>query len=145
MNCFADSSAIVKLYSDELGASPVRNLGAMYVSQLCRVEVPAALWRKNRMRLVSTNDTRLLVRAFENDLFSSSGPLVPIRVTAGILDRTAALLAVHALRAYDAVQLATAGEARVIDPACGVFAAFDVGLRAAAASQGFHLLPAELP
>lgn len=143
--CFADSSAIVKLYSDEIGGASVRELAAMYVSQLCRVEVPAALWRKNRMGVVSTNDTRVLIRAFENDLFSTSGPLVPIRTTAAVLDRAAILLAAYALRAYDAVQLSTAGEARGIDPTCGVFAAFDLDLRAAAADQGFHLLPAKLP
>ena len=40
---FADSSALVKLYADELGADMVRALSPLIISQLARVEVPAAL------------------------------------------------------------------------------------------------------
>ena len=40
---FADSSAIVKLYVDEIGADAGRRLRLVTVSQIARVEVPAAL------------------------------------------------------------------------------------------------------
>jgi uncharacterized protein len=53
----------------------------------------------------------------------------------------ARLAAVHGLRAHDAVQLATARAVRAADPAVARFAAFDRGLRAAAAVEGFTPVP----
>ena len=48
MTCFADSSALVKLYADEDGARSIRLLGLLVVSEIARAEVPAALWHKQR-------------------------------------------------------------------------------------------------
>jgi uncharacterized protein len=45
----------------------------------------------------------------------------------------------HALRAYDAVQLASALAVREIDPRCSHFARFDANLRRAAGRAGFAL------
>ena len=141
MSVFADSSAIVKLYADEEGHERVRTLDAMVVSAIARVEVPAALWRKNRMGELNARDARTLVRAFEHDLASTTGPLVALPLTNEILERAAELTATHGLRAYDAVQLASARAARLIEPECSTFAAFDGGLSEAAAREGFALLP----
>lgn len=141
MTVFADTSAVVKLYADEAGSDGIRVLEAMFVSQLCRVELPAALWRKNRLKALTAGDARILITAFENDLFRADGRLSPIRITAGILDDAATLTATHGLRAYDAVQLATACAARGIDPQCDTLAAFEGELREAAAREGFLLLP----
>ena len=58
-----------------------------------------------------------------------------------MLDAAAALTATHGLRAYDAVQLASAITARKVEPRCDAFAAFDDRLREAAAREGFSLLP----
>jgi hypothetical protein len=44
------------------------------------------------------------------------------------------------VRAYDAVQLASALAARAANPGCREFACFDEGLRAAAAREGFALV-----
>ena len=49
------------------------------------------------------------------------------------------------LRAYDAVQLSTALAVRRVDESCTVFAAFDRSLRTAAATEGFELMPSDLP
>lgn len=54
---FADSSALVKLYADELGVDVVRAVPSLIISQLARVEVPAALWRKHRLGELSAADT----------------------------------------------------------------------------------------
>jgi hypothetical protein len=59
-----------------------------------------------------------------------------------VLDAAAAALPTHNLRAYDAVQLASAIAARDADPLCTSFACFDSELREAAATAGFELLPA---
>ena len=144
MTVFADTSAVVKLYADEVGSEMVRSLEAVTVSQLCRVEVPAALWRKNRRNGLPVSDTLILVRLFENDLFGADAVLAPIRITSGILDDAARLTEIHSLRAYDAVQLATAKVAREVDSDCRSMAAFDVQLRTASAREGFLLIPAEL-
>jgi predicted nucleic acid-binding protein len=64
-----------------------------------------------------------------------------VPVSEVILDVAARLTGVHGLRAYDAVQLATAQLVASADPDCRTFAAFGKTLRAAAVGEGFTLLP----
>lgn len=145
MTVFADSSALVKLYADEPGHEAVREEPTYVVSQLARVEVPSALWRKVRTRELEAADAGVLVAEFEADYSGADGEeprLVAVLVTAAILDVAARLSAVHGLRAYDAVQLASALAAREVEPRCSRLAAFDAGLRSAAAAEGWALLPA---
>lgn len=141
---FADSSALVKLYADEPGADDVRSLSPLIVSQLARVEVPAALWRKHRLGELSAEDATLLVAAFEADYFGAEDEperFFVIAMTASILDDAAQLVAVHGLRAYDSVQLASA-RSTLSEFSEGVaFLAFDQTLRAAAARERLELLP----
>lgn len=144
MSVFADSSALVKLYADEEGHATIRNLGSLVVSQVARVEVPAALWRKHRMRELGPEDTQVLTAAFEADYFGTEDEeprFAAIRILDHILDEATQLCATHSLRAYDGVQLASALAARRADAGCGGFAAFDRDLRGAAASAGFELVP----
>jgi uncharacterized protein len=148
LSTFADSSALVKFYADEADHEHVRGLAGIAVAQLARVEVPAALWHKQRMGELSANDTRLLTADFEADYFgANSDPprFAAVAATAGILDEAAGLCASHGLRAYDAVQLSSALAARRADAGCTAFAAFDRSLRAAAAAEGFELVPPDLP
>ena len=141
---FADSSALVKLYADEADAELVRSLFPMVVSQLARVEVPAALWRKHRTGELSAADAALLVEAFEADYFGTEDEaerFLVLAVSTTILDSAAQLAGIHGLRAYDAVQLASACSTRVEVPDGVQFAAFDDGLRSAAAREGLRLVP----
>ena len=141
---FADSSALVKLYADEPGSDIVRAQARLTVSQLTRVEVPAALWRKHRLGELSATDTGVLVNAFEADYFGTEqnpADFLTVTVTAQILDRAARLVAVHNLRAYDAVQLASAFAVNAVLPEGVTFLAFDKTLRAAAAAEGLRVLP----
>lgn len=141
---FADSSALVKLYADESDADAVRSQPLLVVSQLARVEVPAALWRKHRLGELSASDTGVLVAAFEADYFGTEedpARLFVVTVTAHILDHAARLVGVHGLRAYDAVQLASACAVSAAVPQGAAFLAFDKLLRAASASEGLELLP----
>lgn len=147
MSTFADSSALVTLYADERGHEHVRSLTAVAVSVVARVEVPAAIWRKSRSNGLPADDAAVLVAAFEADYFGTSADpprFSAIMVTPAVLDDAARCAAVHGLRAYDAVQLSSARAAVAADPACTTFAAFDKGLRAAAAAEGFRLLPADV-
>jgi hypothetical protein len=139
-----DSSALVKLYADEPGRSAVRALDVIVVSCLARVEVPAAIWRKQRRGELREGDAALLVVEFEADYFGTPGDGPRFIVTglpASVLDAAARFVAFRALRAYDAVQLASACAARDADPGCAAFACADRRLRAAAEAEGFELLP----
>jgi predicted nucleic acid-binding protein len=144
VSVFADASALVKLYADEAGAQLVRDLEVLVVAQVSRVEVPAALWRKHRSGELSVDEARLLVAEFEADLFGTADQeprFAVVAVSQPIYDDAARLVAVHGLRAYDAVQLAAGRAARAVDPGCDEVAAFDRHLRAAAAKEGFGLVP----
>jgi len=145
MTTFADSSALVKLYVDEPGHQDVRGLHPLLACELARVEVPAALWRKQRMGVITPAQASVLVAAFEVDYHGAADQarrFVAVGVTGAVLDAAARLCAVHRLRAHDAVQLATAQAAATVLPDCRAFAAFDASLRAAAAMEGFALVPA---
>ena len=140
----ADSSALVKLYADEVGADTVRGVDAFVVSALARVEVPAALMRKVRAGALAAATAGVLLREFEADWRGSGGRprFAAVPATAEVLEDAARHAAVHGLRAYDAVQLASAIAARTADDALQEFACFDSDLRAAAVREGFRLLPA---
>lgn len=143
-----DSSALVKLYSDESGHRVVRRLAAMVVSQVARVEVPAALWRKQRTGQLSAAEVQVLVADFESDWFGTPDEQSRFAVVAlvpGVLEDAARLTGTHGLRALDAIQLASGRAARAAAPSCGTFAALDERLRAAAAAEGFALVPARAP
>ena len=144
MTAFVDSSALVKLYADEDGASAIRRLDAMVVSAVARVEVPAAVWRKARMRQLDAADARVLIDDFEADwhgTLNADPRFAAVAVTGNVLESSAHLAAVHGLRAYDAIQLGSAITARAAAPRLRVLAAFDAALRDAAAAEGFTLLP----
>lgn len=145
MSVFADSSAVVKLYADEPDSHAMRGLDdALVVSQLTRVEVPSALWRKSRTGALTTTQAAVLVADFESHWFGSdvAGRRYDVSApTEAVCEAAARLVAVHGLRAYDAVQLATATRVRDVHPETRTFAVFDVDLRAAAAAEGFMLLP----
>jgi uncharacterized protein len=139
---FADSSALVKLYADEVGAERVRQQPRLVISQMARVEVAAALWRKHRMGDISASSARVLVAEFEADFFGTEEEpprFITVAVTPAMLESAARLVAVHGLRAYDAVQLASAVAARGASGGDLAFLAFDGALCTAAAAEGFDL------
>lgn len=142
---FADSSAVVKLYADEQGTDDVRTApGPLVVSHLARVEVPAALWRKVRMGELDAPDAHLLTRAFKADFAGAPGDEPRFGVVAlahRVLDEAARLVPLHGLRAADAIQLASAIEARRAVPDCATVVCYDTDLRRAAAAEGFALTP----
>lgn len=145
MTAFADSSALVKLYAEEEGSEQVAALGVpLVVSLLARVEVPAAIWRKRRLGELSDSDAGILVCAFEADWFGSprrQPRFLVVGAVPEVLEEAARLVAVHGLRAYDGVQLASALAAHRADSACDTLSAFDGALRSSAATEGLRLVP----
>ena len=112
MTVFADSSALVKIYIPEAGHQAIsENREPVVISQLARVEVPAAFWRKHRTGELAASDAAILAEDFEHDY--QGDPAGPPRFSVLPISeerlRVAALaVARHGLRAYDAVQLASA-------------------------------------
>jgi uncharacterized protein len=141
---FADSSALVKLYASEADDDVVRALGAVDVSELCLVEVTSALWRKHRGGTLSREETATLVRRLQADLSGTDAReprFVMVPLASPMLRDAAGLTGVHPIAAGDAIQLASALAARRADPECRTFACFDRRLRAAAAAEGFAVVP----
>ena len=144
MNVYGDSSALVKLYATEPGSDEVREIDRFAAAQTTRVEVPAALWRMNRMRMLTPRLTAALIGEFEADWFgdeTGERRFGIVRMTSLVLEDAARLTGVHGLRGYDAIQLASAKAVRAADPSITTFAVFDGLLRDAAATEGFVLLP----
>ncbi|MGH2585290.1 MAG: type II toxin-antitoxin system VapC family toxin [Dehalococcoidia bacterium] len=144
---FADSSALVKLYADEPHASQVRDLEVVVVSQLARVEIPAAVWLKHRIGVLAREQAEVLVQQFEADYRGEEGGEITfdvIRVDEPVLARAARLAGSRGLRAYDAVQLATALTAHEKVDEVDAFACFDDQLRQAAAAESLEVWPSEL-
>jgi uncharacterized protein len=148
LTAFADSSALVKLYVDEVDHEVVRTAPTLVISALARVEVVAAIWRKQRMNELTVEDAGLLTAAFEFDYYGDHDVVqrfIVIDVVDDVLDQAALVAARHGLRGYDAVQLATALSARAEVPELDTMLAFDAQLRRAAAVEGLTLEPASPP
>jgi uncharacterized protein len=134
----------VKLYADEPGHQEIQALQLLVVSAITRVEVPSALWRKARTGELDDSTASLLVSAFELDFHgdpTSEPRFTVLSLTEHVLLAAAREAAHHALRAYDAVQLASALAVRETDPRCSHFACFDAELRRAASRESFTLVP----
>jgi predicted nucleic acid-binding protein len=141
---FVDASAGVKRYVDEVGSDLVAGLDDLAVSALTRVEIPSALWRKQREGRLSVDQVAVLLEAFEVDWHGTATEEPRFAVVAAgpeVLVLAAELLGRHDLRAGDAVQLASALTVEDLSPEPVAFACFDARLREAAAREGFRLLP----
>lgn len=139
MIAFADSSAVVKRYADEAGAELVRSHDVLVVSALARVEVPAAFWGKVRTGELAVDDASVLHDAFTADWSHDATPYVPVAAELGVLVLAADVSRRHGLRAYDAVQLASALAVRSAGVELEAFLCFDERLAAAAAREGLSV------
>jgi predicted nucleic acid-binding protein len=147
LTAFFDASALVKLYVQEPGTEIVRSVEEPpMISELTRVELPSALWRKHRIGQLSAHAASRLTAEFEADYYSEGGGtrLAVMRISDRTMATAANLLARADLRAADAIQLASAVVAREVGREVTAFAAFDSRLRDAAAIEGFTLIPPTL-
>jgi predicted nucleic acid-binding protein len=144
---FCDASAIVKQYVPEPGAETMTALdGRLIVSDLSAVEVPSAIWRKQRMGELAPEDASVLLAAFGHDLCGGTYEApryAAVSLGSEVLRRAADLLPRHELRPSDAIQLASAIVARGSLEFCDTFATFDRRLGIAAAAEGFSVIPSE--
>jgi len=148
VSIFADTSATVKLYLPEPGHEFVRAIEQpLVISWLTLVEVPSALWGKHRGGALSLHATVALNAAFQLDVRGAADReprFQTVRFDERVLQTAADLVGRTPLRAGDAIQLASAVQARAAAREITHFAAFDGGLRSAAAIEGFALVPRQL-
>lgn len=140
---FLDASAVVKRYADEAGSGWVRQItdpkaqNTILVSDITLAEVTAALAAKQRAPKGMTLDqrNRVLSRFFQD----CDEHFTLVSIDRLVIDRAVDLAQRHRLRAYDAVQLATALEASAITQAQTLpaltFVAADTDLLVAAAAE----------
>lgn len=109
MILYLDTSALVKLYAEEPGRgevqSSVQGARVVAVSEIGYVEARSALARKEREGAFSTDEHDAAVERLRRDFREV---YLPRPVTGEVIARAGDLTREHALRAYDAVHLATA-------------------------------------
>lgn len=144
-NYYLDTSALVKCYVvGEVGSAWVQNLtdrrvgNLLLLSQLALVEVAAALARKEREREITPEERRRYLGLFVWDCRRHQYHLLPNAET--ILRQAADLTYRRALRAYDAIHLATALQANQLIRNAGAipltFVSADSRLCAAGQDEG---------
>ena len=108
---FLDTSTVVKRYVQETGTAWVQALADpasghfLYVARITDVEMTAAIARRRRLGNLSPVQATLAMHAFRQD-FAQQYRIVELTIP--LLQRASELADRHVLRAYDAVQLATA-------------------------------------
>ena len=111
---FFDTSALVKRYSRETGTAWMLGLfrrpagHRLYVLRITGVEAAAALTRKRRGSHITADEAARALARLRRDL---GARLRIVEVTPALLTNAMTLAEKHALRGYDAVQLAGVLEA----------------------------------
>ena len=135
---FVDSSALVKRYVLETGTAWVQTLTApaaghsLFLVRITLVETVAALTRQERGGHVSAQAAAMALADFEYDF---THQYFVVEVSAALVAQAAALARSHALRGYDAVQLAAALQVHALAPSLTLLSA-DTGLNAATTAEG---------
>jgi uncharacterized protein len=146
---FIDSSGLVKRYVQEVGTLWVRGITrhspstAIYIARITAVEVTSAVARRRKGRTLTSVKASSILHRFRQHL---AGRYTVIEITPVLFNDAMRLANTHALRAYDAVQLAAALEIRQQRQKAGLgpvtLISADQALNAAAAAEG---LPVDDP
>ena len=136
MNLYLDTSALVKLYVEEEGSATVREAVAgadsVATAAVAYVEARAAFARRRRERRLSSDDYRRTVHELDTDWEH----YLLLELTSTLIRRAAEFAETHALRAYDAVHLASAKILRERLQGPIHFACWDYNLMTAARREG---------
>ena len=140
---FLDSSAVVKRYVSESGTAWILNLtdpvvsNQLHLVRITGVEVVSAITRRTRGTSLSITDAATALSDFRYD-FSRAYRIVEI--TASLIGHAMQLAETHALRGYDAVQLAAALDVQAYWLALNMpvltLVSADIALNAAAIAEG---------
>jgi len=140
---FLDSSAVVKRYVSETGTAWILSLtdpvvgNHIHIARITGVEVVSAITRRMHSGSLSTADAATALSDFRYD-FSRAYRIVDI--SASLIVHAMQLAEIHALRGYDAVQLAAALEVNSYRLTLGIpiftLVSADTALNAAATAEG---------
>jgi uncharacterized protein len=143
---FVDSSGLVKCYANEIGSAWIMGItdaaagNEIFVVRITAVEVVSALTRRARGGSISSGDAATAIALLKSDLGSD---YEVIELTEALADRAMSLAEKHALRGYDAVQLAAGCELDEVLKASGLpaitFVAADNALNSAAVAEGLSV------
>lgn len=144
---FLDSSAVVKRYLQELGTAWVveitksLNDNRIFLARITAVEVVSAIVRQKRAGFLSDEIADTAITQYRQDIFHQYRM---VEVTRLLAERAMALAETHALRGYDAVQLAAGVEVHLQCRALGIssmyFVSADTALNQAAAEEGLNVV-----
>jgi uncharacterized protein len=143
---FLESSALLKRYVHEVGTDYVVGLTApaaghaLHVSRLSQVELVAAIARRRKGKTIRAKVASMLLDRVRDDF---SGLFRIVEVSPEVLGHAEALADRHAIRAYDAVQLAAAlaVAANLADAGLSLtFVSSDRELNAAAGAEGLSVV-----
>ncbi len=147
---FLDTSAYVKRLVTETGTDFIRGLFTsdegpdLFMSRLAAVEAVAAVSRRHKAGDISDTDVGAIFRTVEQDFRSE---VMVIEMTLNVATTAMRLAQKYALRASDAVQLASAVETQQIRGQLSLlpltFVSSDAALNLAARGEGFEVLNAE--
>ncbi len=140
---FCDSSAVVKRYIAETGSTwllaTTNPAGGnfVYVSRITFVEVISAITRREKGKHISAVDADNARLTFEQDYLNE---FFKVEISENLIQEAANLAKNHALRGYDAVQLAAALETEKERLALGlsplILLSADTDLNDAAIAEG---------
>jgi len=140
---FFDSSAIVKRYLIETGTAWVGSItdlaagNKVYLARVTLVEVISAITRKVRASGLSATGANKAIADFRDDFGNEYSV---IELTPRLIEQASNLAEAHALRAYDAVQLAAAleinGNMRLAGAPAITLVSADGALNTAALAEG---------
>lgn len=143
---FLDSSAITKKYVREIGTAWVLNFfrpkssNRIYIAEIALVEVISALTRRHRGKTISAADYAKVSKRFRRNF---SDKFFKTEINLSVIEQAAALAETHALRGYDAVQLASAVNLHSRRQKAGlpplVFISADNALNVAAQAEGLQV------
>ena len=140
MILFCDTSALMKLYVEELHSSwtraQVQAASRCLVSEITWAEMCAALALKTRTQQI---DTEKLATALAR-LRAEWGGYTGLALDSALIGTAGELALTFGLRAYDSVQLASARKAREIVGPSLTFCCFDRQLSTAADALGLTTL-----
>lgn len=138
---FLDTSTVLKRYVLETGTAWVQALVApsarhsLFIVRITQAETIAAITRRERGGTITPRDAATAMADFQLD-FARQYRIV--EVSAGLVAQATAMARKHALRGYDAVQLAAVLEIHVTDPSLTLLSA-DIELNAAAQDEGLSV------
>jgi predicted nucleic acid-binding protein len=144
MILYLDTSALVKKYFKETGSTDIISLWkksmAIATSSIAYAETMASFFRKNREVDIDDKTINKTINIFQKDW----GSFVRIKVNNELNEKIDRLVALHPLRGFDVIHLASALIVNERVPETFLFACFDKRLLRAAITEGLKTFPAEI-